>query len=157
MRIIQNLRIGTKLAITSTLAILMVAGMLYLQVTGGAHVRQATAVAAGQQAIAMSAGEAKASVRGMQMGIRDVLLAHSEADLQKASSYFADRVAAALKFQGEMAQLSRSVENGERIKRLGVLVDDLRKGKDQIEAVRKQAIALEAKKSADSGPELAKL
>jgi methyl-accepting chemotaxis protein len=157
IRLIQDLRIGTKLAITSALAILMMAGMLYLQVTGGGHVRETTSYAARQSTIAMSAAEAKASVRGMQMGIRDVLLAHSEADLQKASSYFADRVAAALKFQGEMAKLSKSVENGERIKRLGVLVDDLRKGKDQIEAVRKQEIAIEAKKGADSSAELARL
>jgi methyl-accepting chemotaxis protein len=157
IRIIQDLRIGTKLAITSALAILMVAGMLYLQVTGGAHVRETTAFAARQQTIAMTAAEAKASVRGMQIGIRDVLLAHSEADLQKASSYFSDRVAAALKFQGEMARLSKSVENGERIKRLGVLVEDFRKAKDQIEAVRKQEIALEAKKGADISAELARL
>ena len=40
LRIIQNLRIGTKLAITSALAILLVAGMIYLQMTGGAHVRR---------------------------------------------------------------------------------------------------------------------
>jgi methyl-accepting chemotaxis protein len=157
IRIIQDLRIGSKLAITSALAILMVAGMLYLQVTGGAHVRETTAFAARQQTIAMTAAEAKASVRGMQIGIRDVLLAHSEADLQKASSYFSDRVAAALKFQGEMTKLSKSVENGERIKRLGVLVEDFRKAKDQIEAVRKQEIALEAKKGADSSAELARL
>jgi methyl-accepting chemotaxis protein len=157
IRIIQDLRIGSKLAITSALAILMVAGMLYLQVTGGAHVRETTAFAARQQTIAMTAAEAKASVRGMQIGIRDVLLAHSEADLQKASSYFSDRVAAALKFQGEMARLSKSVENGERIKRLAVLVEDFRKAKDQIEAVRKQEIALEAKKGADVNAELARL
>ena len=43
MRIIQDLRIGTKLAITSTLAILMVAAMLYMQVTGGANVHEANA------------------------------------------------------------------------------------------------------------------
>jgi methyl-accepting chemotaxis protein len=156
-RLIENLRIGTKLAITSALAILMMAGMLYLQVTGGAHVRTVTTAAAQQQTIAMTAAEAKASVRGMQIGIRDVLLAHSEADLQKASSYFSDRVAAALKFQGEMARLSKSVENGERIKRLAVLVEDFRKAKDQIEAVRKQEIALEAKKGAESSAELARL
>jgi methyl-accepting chemotaxis protein len=157
IRIIQNLRIGTKLAMTSTLAILMVAGMLYLQVTGGIRVREASADAARQQTIAQSAAEAKASVRGMQVGIRDVLLATSEADLQKASGYFGDRAAAALRFQGTMVKLSTSIENGERIARLGVLIDGLRKGKDQIEAVRKQAIVLSAKKSVDSAAELARL
>ena len=41
MSIVQNLRIGTKLAITSALSILLVATMIYLQVSGGAEVRTA--------------------------------------------------------------------------------------------------------------------
>jgi methyl-accepting chemotaxis protein len=155
--LIQNLRIGTKLAITSALAILMMAGMLYMQVTGGAHVRATSANAAGQATIAQDAAEAKASVRGMQVGLRDVLLSHSDADMQKASSYFSDRVAAALKFQAEMAKLSKSAENRERINRLGTLIESYRKGEEQIAAVRKQQIALEAKKSPETSAEMAKL
>ena len=140
---VQNLRIGTKLAITSALSILLVATMIYLQVSGGAEVRKASDDAARQQAVAQNAAEAKASVRGMQMGIRDVLLASTPAELEKATQYFADRKASALKFKGEMAKLSHSKENGERIARLGVLVEDLDKGKDQFVAIRKQAIAVE--------------
>src|SRR5947207_11102688 len=136
MRIIQDLRIGTKLAITSALTILLVASMIYLQVTGGADVRKANDSAARQQTIAQNAAEAKASVRGMQIGIRDILLASTPAELQKGAEYFADREAAALRFSGEMAKLSQSVENGERITRLGVLIEGRRKGKDQLEAVR---------------------
>jgi methyl-accepting chemotaxis protein len=141
--IVQNLRIGTKLAITSALSILLVATMIYLQMSGGAEVRTASDNAARQQAVAQNAAEAKASVRGMQIGIRDILLASTPAELEKATQYFADRKAAALKFKGEMAKLSHSKENGERIARLGVLVEDLDKGKDQLVAIRKQAIAVE--------------
>ena len=43
--------------------------------TGGAEVRKAGDDSARQQAVAQNAAEAKASVRGMQMGIRDILLA----------------------------------------------------------------------------------
>ncbi len=141
--IVQNLRIGTKLAITSALSILLVATMIYLQMTGGAEVRKAGDDSARQQAVAQNAAEAKASVRGMQMGIRDILLASNPAELEKATQYFADRKAAALKFKGEMTKLSRSKENGERIERLGVLVEGLDKGKDQFVAIRKQAMAVE--------------
>ena len=140
---VQNLRIGTKLAITSALSILLVATMIYLQVSGGAEVRKAGDDSARQQAVAQNAAEAKASVRGMQIGIRDILLASTPAELEKATQYFADRKASALKFKGEMAKLSHSKENGERIARLGVLVEDLDKGKDQFVAIRKQAIAVE--------------
>src|SRR5580765_1222641 len=154
-RIIQDLRIGTKLAITSALTILLVASMIYLQVTGGAAVGSASDNAARQQVIAQSAAEAKASVRGMQVGIRDILLASNLAEIQKGAEYFADRRAAALKFQGEMARLSKSAENKERILRLEVLIDGLRNGKEQLEAIRKQAIAQRA--AAESSAELAKL
>ena len=110
--IVQNLRIGTKLAITSALSILLVATMIYLQMSGGAEVRKAGDDSARQQAVAQNAAEAKASVRGMQMGIRDILLASNPAELEKATQYFADRKAAALKFRGAMAKLSHSKENG---------------------------------------------
>ena len=157
-RIIQDLRIGTKLAITSALTILLVASMIYLQVTGGAAVGSASDNAARQQVIAQSAAEAKASVRGMQVGIRDILLASNLAEIQKGAEYFADRRAAAVKFQGEMARLSKSAENRERISRLEVLIDGLRNGKEQLEAVRKQAVAGEAKRAAgESSAEPAKL
>lgn len=91
------MRIGTKLAITSALTIVVVAAMIYLQMTGGTDVRTATDSAARQQAIAQNAAEAKASVRGMQMGIRDILMATTPDELKKADDYFAARTAAALK------------------------------------------------------------
>jgi methyl-accepting chemotaxis protein len=151
-RTIQDLRIGTKLAITSALSILLVASMIYLQMTGGAAVRRANETAVRQQSIAQNAAEAKASVRGMQMGVRDIILSATPADLQKATSYFADRETAALKFAGEMAGLSKSVENRERIAKLRSLIGDLRRGKEQIEAVRKEAIGIETKRVAGQLP-----
>src|SRR5258708_33678572 len=91
IRIIQNLRIGTKLAITSAMSILLVASMIYLQMTGGTDVRKADAAAVAQQSIAQNAAEAKASVRGMQIGMRDIFLSATPADLHKAADYFAER------------------------------------------------------------------
>ena len=160
MQIIQNLRIGTKLAITSGLTILVVAGMIYLQITGGADVRIATDKAATLQAIAQDAAEAKASVRGMQLGIRDILMAANADELKKADDYFATRMTSALRFAGEMARLSQSGENRQRVDRLKVLIESLRDGKGQIETVRKQELALEAKNAdhnAEASAQMAKL
>jgi len=160
MKIVQDLRIGTKLAITSALTILVVVAMIYLQMSGGAEVRKADDNAARQQAIAQNAAEAKASVRGMQIGIRDVLMATTPDELKKADDYFASRTASALKFAGEMAKLSKSVENGEWIARLKVLIENLRSGKEQIETVRKQQLAIESKNAdhnAEASAQMAKL
>ncbi len=155
MTFIANLRIGTKLAITSALTIALVALQIYLQMSGDTEVQKLNIGAADQQAIAQSAAEAKASVRGMQIGIRDILTSSSPAALQKAVTYFNDRQTAALKFAGEMARLSRSPENQKRIDRLAVLVGQFGKNEQQIEAIHKQALALDAKKDGEAIAKLA--
>ena len=157
MMLIQNLRIGTKLAITSALTIGLVALMIFLQMSGNAEVQKLGNGAAGQQAIAQNAAEAKASVRGMQIGIRDILMSSSPAEMQKAVGYFNDRQTAALKFAGEMAKLSRSAENRKRIDRFTALIGDFGKGELQIEAIRKQELAIDGKKEGEAAAQHAKL
>jgi methyl-accepting chemotaxis protein len=149
IRIIQDLRIGTKLAITSALSILLVALMIYLQMSGGADVRKANDTTMRQQGVAQNAAEAKASVRGMQISVRDMALSATLADLQKATEYFTDRQTAALKFIEEMAKLSKSVENREQIAKLSSLIPGYRNGKDQLEAACREAIGLEAKRASE--------
>ena len=158
--LIQNLRIGTKLAITSALAILMVAAMLYMQVTGGAHVRETNSGAARQQTIALDAAEAVASVRGMQMGVRDVRLANASADLQKAEQFLAARHQSANKYIDEMLKLSQSVENRARIEKLRSRAQEYLNGAKQISAVRGEVIALRqagSSASAETNEKIAKL
>ncbi|BAC47811.1 blr2546 [Bradyrhizobium diazoefficiens USDA 110] len=157
MMVIQNLRIGTKLAITSALTIGLVALMIFLQMSGSTEVQRLGNGVSGQQTIAQNAAEAKASVRGMQIGIRDILTSSSPAEMQKAVTYFNDRQTAALKYSGEMAKLSRSAENRKRIDRLTVLIGEFGKGELQIEAIRKQELALDGKKDGEAAAQLAKL
>ena len=155
MMFIQNLRIGTKLAVTSALAIGLVALMIFLQMSGDAEVQKLSTYASGQQTIAQNAAEAKASVRGMQIGIRDILTSSSPAAMQTAATYFKDRQTAALKFAGEMATLSRSPENRKRIDRLTTLLGEFGKGEQQIETIRKQALALDTTKDGEAVAKLA--
>lgn len=67
-RMIQNLRIGTKLAITSALGILLVSLMIVSQITGNNAVSGANERAVSEQTMARDAIDAKASIRGMQIG-----------------------------------------------------------------------------------------
>ncbi|MET4262231.1 methyl-accepting chemotaxis protein [Bradyrhizobium sp. S3.12.5] len=157
MMFIQNLRIGTKLAVTSVLTIGLVALMIVLQMSGGAEVRKLGNEASGQQTIAQNAAEAKASVRGMQIGIRDILTSSSPAEMQKAVTYFNDRQTSALKFAGEMAKLSRSPENRNRIDRLTMLVGRFGQGQQQIESIRNQQLAIDGKKDGEAAAQFAKL
>jgi methyl-accepting chemotaxis protein len=140
MRIFNNLRIGTKLAITSGVAVVLVAAMVVMQIIVGNSVREAEAKADVQGAIALAALEAKASARGMQMGVRDILLASSTAELQAGMDYFKARHDSALKWQGEMHKLSFAPENRARIERLAILIGNYAKGTDQIVSQRRQII-----------------
>src|SRR3981189_1841194 len=135
-RIIQNLRIGTKLLITSALGVLLVGSIIVSQIYGNAAVRQAYQSAAVQQTITHDAIDAKASLRGMQVGVRDLRLAGTPADLQKATGYLADRLKSVNKFADEMLKLSPAGENRARIEKLKGLAADYSQGAQQIAAVR---------------------
>ena len=87
IRLLLNLSIGAKLGIASGLGVLLVATMVIVQIRSNAAMRDLDARVAGQQTIARDAVDAKASLAGMQVGIRDLRLAKSAADLQKAKDY----------------------------------------------------------------------
>ena len=82
---------------------------------------------AGQQTIARDAVEAKASIAGMQVGVRDIRLANSPAELQKANDNVAARVKSASHFGDEMLKLSKSPENRARIEKLKARAEIIRK------------------------------
>ena len=146
-RIIQNLRIGTKLAVASALGILLVGAMIYSQMAGNTTVSKTSQTMIAQQTIARDAAEAKASVRGMQIGVRDTRLANTPADLQKANDYIATRLKSANGFIDEMLRMARSAENRARMERLKSLAGDYAKGAQQIAAVRSELIGIEATRS----------
>jgi methyl-accepting chemotaxis protein len=148
MRIIQNLRIGTKLAVTSAFSILLIGGMMFAQISGNAAVGKANEIANGQQTIARDAIDAKASIRGMQTGARDIRLASTPADLQKATDYLAARLKSVNGFSDEMLKLSRSQENRDRITKLKSLAADYAKASQQLGAIRGELIGIEAKRPA---------
>jgi hypothetical protein len=147
-RFFLNLSIGAKLGIASGLGVLLVATMVILQVRSNASTRDLGARMAGQQTIARDAVEVKASVAGMQVGVRDIRLAGSPAELQKASDNVAARVKSADHFADQMLQLSKSAENRARIEKLKVRADEYAKGAQQIAAARAEAVA--ASGSADA-------
>jgi methyl-accepting chemotaxis protein len=147
-RLIWDLRIGTKLAIASVLSILLVGSMVFSQISGNANVGRANQNAFAQQTIARDAVDAKASIRGMQIGVRDIRLASAPADLNKANDYIAARLKSVNGFTDEMLKLSRSAENRERIEKLKAMSGDYSRSAQQIAAVRSEAIGIDATRAA---------
>ena len=140
-RLLLNLSIGAKLGIASGLGVLLVATMVIVQMHANAAMRDLDARMAGQQTIARDAVEAKASIAGMQVAVRDLRLANSSAELQKANDNLAARLKSANHFADEMLKLSKSAENRARIEKLKTRAGDYSKGAQQIAAVRGEAIA----------------
>ena len=155
-RLLLNLSITAKLGIASGLSVLLVATMIIVQIRSNAATRELDARMAGQQSIARDAVDAKASLRGMQVGIRDLRLADSAADLQKAKDYVAARTASLNKFCDEMLKLSKSPENRARIEKLKARAADYGKGAQQIASVRGEAVAAGAS-GAEAAARVAKL
>ncbi len=150
MQLIQNLRIGTKLAITSALSILLVCGLIFAQMNGNALVRHADDAANGQQLLARHAIDAKASVRGMMIEVRDIRLARASAELQAAQEYLNTRHRSAQSFVGETLKLSKSPENRAQIEKMKSLIDDyVSRAAKEIITVQKEAVEIEAKRSAN--------
>ena len=87
-RLLLNLSISAKLGIASGLGVLLVATMVLVQIWSNATMRDLDARMMGQQTIARDAVDAKASIRGMQTGVRDLRLANNSADLQKAQRQY---------------------------------------------------------------------
>lgn len=146
-KIFQNLRIGTKLAASGALSVLLIGGMIYSQIIGNSAITEANKNANDQQTIVRDAIDAKASIRGMQTGARDVRLASVPADLQKATDYIAARLKSVNGFTKEMLRLAHFPETHERIARIDNLAADYAKAIQQIAANRRERIDTDKKRS----------
>ncbi len=104
-RFLLNLSIGAKLGIASGLGVLLVATMVIVQIRSNATTRDLDARMSGQQTIARDAVDAKASIAGMQIAVRDIRLANNPADLQKANDYLAARAQVGQPFCRRNAQI----------------------------------------------------
>ena len=154
-RLVLNLSIAAKLGIASGLGILLVVAMIITQSQGNIEIRDADARKSAQETIARDTVDFKASMRGMQIGVRDLRLATSPTDLQKASDYLASRLKSANQFADVILKLSHG-ENRARIEKLRTLAADYERGAGQIAAVRGEMIAA-AGGGAEAAAKVAKL
>ncbi len=81
---LSNIRIGTKLAVMSGLGVLLVIGMIVGQILGNAAIDSAQRASDIQSEIARSILMTKASLRGLQMAVQDMLATRTTPELNKA-------------------------------------------------------------------------
>ncbi len=158
---LSNIRIGVKLALMSGIGVVLVAAMAAIQMTGNAAIKESNAWMRRQSHVVEHSIEAKASIRGMQTGSRDVRLARTADDLDKARAYFTAREASASKFADEASKLVTRPENIERLKTIKTLIAEYYSAITDLYTVKEQALAIEAKSivenQADRTKQLAEL
>jgi methyl-accepting chemotaxis protein len=145
---LSNIRIGTKLGIMSGIAILLVVGLFAAQMYGNAAVGSATQAAARQNTVTLAMAETKASLRGMQVGLRDVRLANTAADLEKAGKFFAARAASANEFIDQALNIAASPENIARMKKLKSDAAEYEAGGNELIKLRGEIIAQQSESGA---------
>ncbi|MGY3508677.1 HAMP domain-containing protein [Bradyrhizobium sp. USDA 3051] len=143
-RLIQNLQIGTKLALASAFGVVLVGAMIASQVIGNNNVRHSNQAALAQQELVREATEAKLGIRGLQLAVRDMRLANNQGDLQKASELLLERSKALNGVVDSMLRLSHAPENRARMEKLKSTSADYLKGAQQNASVRSEAIAVAA-------------
>lgn len=137
-RLIQNLQIGTKLALASAFGVVLVGAMIASQVIGNNNVRHSNQAALAQQELVREATEAKLGIRGLQLAVRDMRLANNQGDLQKASELLLERSKALNGVVDSMLRLSHAPENRARMEKLKSTSADYLKGAQQNASVRSE-------------------
>ncbi|WP_128924173.1 methyl-accepting chemotaxis protein [Bradyrhizobium guangxiense] len=154
LSLVQNLKIGTKLAIASALGVLLVGAMIASQMLGNVSVREITESAVAQQQIARDAVKTEGAVRRMQLAVRDLRLANSQADIQKANQSLEEQQKSISLLVDRMLRLSHEAENRPRMEKLRSLAADYGKAAQQISGVRGEIVAASG---ADGASRAAKL
>jgi len=138
---ISDIRIGTKLALALGLGILLVAGMLASQLINDHRVKVAQDTAKRQVAIELNALDAKASARGMMIGVRDLRLANSPEQTKTALDYLAGRQKSLNGFVDKMLQLSANPANRARMEMMKVDADKYFSIGKEMDAIKAQIFA----------------
>jgi methyl-accepting chemotaxis protein len=147
----SNLRIGTKLAVTSGLAIVLVAAMVGMQWLSGRDIQSSTAVSRLQVGVFSDSLLAQAALRGLQISVRDIRLAASRDALQTATNRMEELAKIAHGFVDPLVQKSLYPENQARFAKVGSLVDQYAVGAKEVAALQGGILDLNAKLATDGG------
>jgi hypothetical protein len=116
-----NFRIGTKLALSAGVGVVLVGVMLASQIMGGSSVATSYEDANAQRRLSQIATDIKASVRSMTLGVRDQRLAQTADDSQKAASFTQASEESVLKFADEALKIIHLPENRQRAEKVKAL------------------------------------
>jgi methyl-accepting chemotaxis protein len=140
-------RIGNKLGLAGLAGMLLSAGMLVNQMMSEATVTAANQMAARQQNIAQKTLEADASLRRMQLSVRDVRLARDATGLQRNLASLADGKASLDKSLDSAIETAKRPENKERLVKIKGLAESYYTAAVELAGHQKTGLELIGKRS----------
>jgi methyl-accepting chemotaxis protein len=152
-----NLRIGTKLGVTSGLAVLLVVALIAGQLVSSGKISDGTTALSRNEENALRAVNAKAAVRGMMVGVRDLRLAITAEDVKKAVDYLTARHVSAVRYIDELVKAVRAPEQLQRAEKMRSLADQYYAVTKEIEKLKSDVVVLRAKNDADSATRITAL
>ena len=120
----MNIRIGTKLAITVGIGVVLVAGMIVNQQLSNSSVARQTELARDEQFVIADLLSASVALQRMQLGTREIRLAISERETDQALAGLREGMGNAVSNMQAAIQLCGNAENCERLESLVKLAKD---------------------------------
>jgi methyl-accepting chemotaxis protein len=150
-----DVAIGTKIAVSSTLAVLLVGCIVASQIMGDRSVQAAKAAADREQSIVADAIYAVSNTRGMQTATRDMRLAANSNDVKRAVDALEARRKTADSYAEQAFNLIRqSGRSGDRAAELRKAIEQYAAGANEVAQLRIQYLDLIAKNQADQAAPL---
>jgi methyl-accepting chemotaxis protein len=152
---ISNIRIGTKLAIMSGIAMLLVAGLVLSGLQSDAAIREASDSAMYSAKVTHDVQTLKVIERGLQNDSRDIRFADSAADMQKALDMLGTRKKAFDDQLDSLVTRFRSDENRDSGRKLKALMAQYDAAVRDFVPLKTEMFSLAAKQSADTAADTA--
>jgi methyl-accepting chemotaxis protein len=111
-------RIGAKLGLSAGIGVLFVGVMLMSQMIGGSSVATSSGEAIAQRMLSQIATDVKDSSRGMMLAVRDLRLAQTAEDAERATAMAQARAESVTKHANEALKLIHLPENRERVEKI---------------------------------------
>ena len=132
-----NFRIGTKLAITVGIGIVLVTGMIGNQQLSNASVAQQTELERAEQFVTANILRAGVALQRMQIGTREIRLAISEREADQALADLRTSMGRAVSFLQAAVQISADAENTQRFEKLVKLAKSYAEAAAEMVALKK--------------------
>ncbi|MDP2295312.1 MAG: methyl-accepting chemotaxis protein, partial [Pseudolabrys sp.] len=147
---LSNISIGLKLSMMSGLGILFVAGLIVGQIMGGNLAKTANDAADLQVDVEIGVLHTEASVRGMQLAVRDVRLARDNAQLQTAVQFLDAQLKSAHKYADPLLSKLSNPEHRARVEKIITLMDLYAKAAKDIVTLKPQMFEAQARQATDA-------